>query len=77
MPKCDFNKVAKQLYLNHTSAWVFSVNLLHIFRTPFLKNTFGWLLLDHFTIYDSQVFRQKCFDRGIEGITEPDWQDKR
>ena len=21
------------------------VNLLHIFRTPFLKNTFGWLLL--------------------------------
>ena len=29
MPKCDFNKVA----------------LLHIFRTPFLKNTCGWLLL--------------------------------
>ena len=24
MPKCDFNKVVKQLYLNHTSAWVFS-----------------------------------------------------
>ena len=23
------------------------VNLLHIFRTPFIKNTFGWLLL-HF-----------------------------
>ena len=22
------------------------VNLLHIFRTPFLKNTFGWLLLN-------------------------------
>ena len=22
------------------------VNLLHIFRTPFLRNTFGWLLLD-------------------------------
>ena len=21
------------------------VNLLHVFRTPFLKNTFGWLLL--------------------------------
>ena len=29
MPKCDFNKVA----------------LLHIFKTPFLKNTSGWLLL--------------------------------
>ena len=24
MRKCDFKKVAKQLYLNHTSAWVFS-----------------------------------------------------
>ena len=23
MPKCDFNKVAKQPYWNHTSAWVF------------------------------------------------------
>ena len=34
MPKCDFNKVAKQLYRNSTSAWVFSVNLLH-------QNTFS------------------------------------
>ena len=38
MPKCDFNKVA----------------FLHIFRTLFSKNTFGWLLLyiffrDHFS----------------------------
>ena len=24
MPKFDFNKVAKQLYLNRTFAWVFS-----------------------------------------------------
>ena len=24
MPKCDFNKAAKQLYRNHTLAWVFS-----------------------------------------------------
>ena len=30
MPKCDFNKVAKQLYQNRTSAWVSPVNLLHI-----------------------------------------------
>ena len=44
-PKCDFNKVAKQLYWNHISAWVFPYNLLHIFRTSFLKNTSGWLVL--------------------------------
>ena len=36
MPKCGFNKVAKQFYWNHTSAGCSPVNLLHIFRTPFL-----------------------------------------
>ena len=45
MPKFDFNKVALQLIeitLQHECS---PVNLLHIFRTPFLKNTFGGLLL--------------------------------
>ena len=57
MPKCDFNKVTLQLYWNHISAWgnfieitfqhgCSPVNLLHIFRRPFSKNTFGWLLLE-------------------------------
>ena len=43
MPKCDFNKVAKQL--RHECS---PLNLLHIFRTPFLKSTSGWLLLWHY-----------------------------
>ena len=38
MPKCDFNKVR----LQHGCS---PVNLLHIFRTPFPKNTFGYLLV--------------------------------
>ena len=46
MPKCDFNKVEKQLYWNHTSAWDSPVNLLHIFRASFLKNTSERLLLN-------------------------------
>ena len=37
MPKCDFNKVAKQLYWNRTSAWVFSCKFAEYF-----KNTFSW-----------------------------------
>ena len=37
MPKCDFNKFAKH--------GCFPVNLLHIFRMPSLKSTFGGLLL--------------------------------
>ena len=40
MPRCDFNKFAYR-----TSAWVLSVNLLDIFRTPFPKITSGGLLL--------------------------------
>ena len=36
MPKCDFNKVALQLYWNRTSVWVSPVNLVHTFRTPSL-----------------------------------------
>ena len=45
MPKCNFNKVAYQLYWNHTSAWMLSCKFAHVFRTPFLENTTGWLLL--------------------------------
>ena len=37
MPKTDFHKVAKQLSLH----WCFLVNLLYIFRTPFLRTPVG------------------------------------
>ena len=39
MPKCDFNKVAVTLQDGCSL-----VNLLHIFRIPFHKNTSGGLL---------------------------------
>ena len=51
MTKCDFNKVAKQLYWNQTSARVFNPILLHIFRTPFYKNTFEGLRLFFYNKY--------------------------
>ena len=47
MPKWGFNKVPK-----HGCS---SVNLLHISRTTFLKNTYGWLLLIIFSIADYVV----------------------
>ena len=37
MPKYDFNKVALQLYWNHTSAWAFSCKY-----TAYFQNTFSW-----------------------------------
>ena len=42
IPKCDFNKVAIKITLQHGYS---PVNLLDILRTPFSKNTSGWLLL--------------------------------
>ena len=35
MPKCDFNKVALQLYWNHTSAWAFSCKFTAYFQNIF------------------------------------------
>ena len=35
MPKCDFNKVALQLYQNHTSVWVFSYKFAAYFQNTF------------------------------------------
>ena len=42
MSKCDFSEVASAITLRHGCS---PVNLLHIFRPPFLKNTPGRLLL--------------------------------
>ena len=45
MPKCDFNKVASKVIKIALRHGCSPVNLLHIFRTPFPKNTSGRLLL--------------------------------
>ena len=35
MPNCDFNKVSKQLYWNHTSTWVFFCKFVAYFQNTF------------------------------------------
>ena len=57
MQKCDFSIVALQL--RHGCS---PVNLLHIFRTPFTKNTSGGLLL---AILNS-IYRTISTDRSSE-----------
>ena len=37
MSKCDFNKMARQLYWNHTSAWVLPCKFTACFQNTFLK----------------------------------------
>ena len=48
MPKCEFNKVAIKLQSNFIEIALWHgcspLNLQHIFRTPFPRNTSGWLL---------------------------------
>ena len=40
MLKCDFNKVAKQPFWNHTSAWVFSCKFAACFQNTFFQEHF-------------------------------------
>ena len=37
MPKCDFNKVAQQLYWNRTSVWVFPCKFAAYFQNTFTQ----------------------------------------
>ena len=42
MPKCDFDRVALQLYRNHTSTWVLSCEFTSYFeKIFFLRTTLG------------------------------------
>ena len=62
MSKCNFIEIA----LWHGFS---PVNLLHIFKTPFLKNTHGWLLLELYKTYSSQKSYSDSFQgrkRNIE-----------
>ena len=72
MSKCDLNKVSVisiklqskfiEITLRHGCS---PVNLLHIFRTSFLKNTYGWLLL---FLWPCRVFVSIFFEKKITNI---------
>ena len=64
--KCDFNKTAKQLYWNHTPAWVFFCKFAAYFQntflyehlyTPFLyEHTSAWVFSCKFAAYFQNIF---------------------
>ena len=60
MPKCDFNKVA----------WVYPINLLHIFKTSFTKNTSGWLLLYNPTkeLLKNNIINAYVFETALQDL---------
>ena len=57
MPKCDFNKVAKQVFEIALRDGCSPANLLHVFTTPFLKNTSEGLLLCLDSEYIRKIYR--------------------
>ena len=74
MTMCEFIKVAFEIALWHECS---PVNLWHIFRTPFPKNTSGWLLLlvtastDERACLFRATFRQlKYLQKFNDGITD-------
>ena len=57
MLKCHFNKVAKQLYWNGTSAWVFSCKFASYFQnTFFLGTSLGGCFCIHFSSKSEKLF---------------------
>ena len=62
LPTCDFNKVAKQVYRNHTFlAWVFFCKFAAYFQNTFSK--------EHFSIIASVLFKFKIL-QAIDYIRE-------
>ena len=59
MPKRDFNKAAFQFIEIARRHGCFPANLLHIFRTPLPKKTFGWLLLLCFQAVEKRCIGNK------------------
>ena len=50
MPKCDFNKLALQLYWNRTLAWVFSCKFAAYFQNTFSQELL-WMAASGLLIY--------------------------
>ena len=76
MLKCSFNKVAKQLYWNHTSAWVFYSKLVAYFQnTFFLRTPLGdnfWTVkqqVSHGTIQNVCHLHNRIFHSIIQPIS--------
>ena len=74
MPKCNFNKFAKQLYWNHTLAWVFSSKLAAYFQHTFLAASdpcFCWIsnLKSNETVVFVQLDNQCIINRNNPTIS--------
>ena len=67
MPKCDFNKIALQLYWNHASAWVLSCKFVAYFQNTFSQEHVWTAASDtccvtwYYAITSSLTFKYICW----------------
>ena len=67
LPKCDFNEFAKQLYWNHTSAWVLSCRFAAYFQNNFSEEHLWRAASVMFQI--TELFSYCCYTfEGIEKV---------
>ena len=57
--KCDFHKVAKQLYWNHTSAWVFSYKFAAYFQNTFYQEHLWTTASAHSKIWQTMKITER------------------
>ena len=70
MPKCDFNKAAKQLYWNHTSVWVFSCKFAAYFQNSFSLRTALNGCFHEYNQFDLQLHQLITFSSTTSNITK-------
>ena len=70
MPKCNFNKVALQLYWNRTSVWVFSCKFAAYFQNTFFQEQL-W------TAASGSKTRKYCKLWSIKERLQKKWKVKR
>ena len=73
IPKCNVNKVTKQVYWNCTSQWVFSCTFTAYFLNTFSKNTSGRLLLKYRVCLSFLIFQLILQRMFFSGVVYPHW----
>ena len=67
MSKCDFNKVAKQLYWNQTSAWMFSCKFAAYFQDIFSQEHL-WMAVSGWSTFANFVSSKAILKNNGDGV---------
>ena len=77
MPKCDFNKVAKQLYRNYTSAWVYSCKFAAYFQNMISYEHLWAAASELWTSHHFPVCQKILFNEAVNWPNNLFWRSLR